>query len=164
MASIQFKELSKKTNLNENKYTYIDLHLDISQTERGVSVTNQYKSIKGKDIAVDYDEEAIRNSIFNILNTRPLQRIILPNFGCNLLGYVGRQVTLRTAEDIGRTIYDAIKIWEPRVTIDDVLVIAKPDENEYDVTITITIPTLKKRDVKIIGTLTNSGILESNMI
>ena len=160
MASIQLKDLSNNTKLENKPYTYVDLHLDIQQINKGIGGATM---IKGKDIQVSYDYEAIRNSIFNILNTRPMQRILLPEFGCNLLGYVGRPVTVRAAEEIGRVIYNSIRIYEPRVVIDDILVVAKPDQNEYDVTITVTLPDLKKKNLKIIGTLTKFGILESNI-
>ena len=160
MASINLKELSKNPNIVDKPYTYVDLHLDIQEINKGIGGAVM---IKGKDIRVSYDYEAIRNSIFNILNTRPMQRILLPEFGCNLLGYVGRPVTERTATEIGRTIYNAIRIYEPRVTIDNVLVVALPDLNEYDITITITIPELKKKNLQIIATLTKFGILESNI-
>lgn len=163
MSSINLKELSKKTNLQDSPFTYIDLHLDIQQATLNISNTNAIKSVNRKDIEIDNDEAAIRNSIFNILNTRQGQRFLIPTFGCNLLGYIGRPITDQTGREIGRTILDAIRIWEPRVTIDDVLVIGKPSLNEYDITITVTIPSLKRRDIKLIGTLTNSGILESRL-
>lgn len=163
MSSINLKELAKVSNLISNQFTYKDIHFDLVQTERFISNSNNIRAIKGKDLQDDTDEAAIRNSIFNILNTRPGQRFLVPQFGCNLLGYVGRPITDQTGQEIGRTIYNAIRVWEPRITIDDVLVVGKPSDNEYDITVTVTIPSLKRTDIKIIGTLTKQGILESKL-
>jgi len=161
MASIVLKELKNTATANNvNKYTYIDLHLDIAQKNIGISSNNKYQSINGKDITIDPDELAIRNSIFNILNTRPGQRFLIPTFGCNLLYYIGMPVTTITGNMIGHAVKEAITKWEPRVRIDRILIESKPDENEYDVTINISIPALKKRDINIIGSLTSQGILE----
>jgi phage baseplate assembly protein W len=162
MASINFNtELGKQTNLNTNAYTFKDLHFDVAQSKHGISNNRTIKSVLGKDIMADIDEAAITNSIFNILNTRQGQRFLIPQFGCNLLGYIGRPITTITAQEIGQTIYNAIRLWEPRVTIDNVLVVAKPNDAEYDITIKVSIPTFKRRDIRILATLTNQGILKS---
>lgn len=165
MASINLSNLAKNKNTSSSRdYTYVDLHLDIVQQNRGISNTNSYGSIKGKDIIVDYDEAAIRNSITNILNTRQGQRFLIPTFGCNLLRYVGMPITDSTSKQIGNEILNAIRLWEPRVTIDQVIVIANEDQNEYNITVNLTIPALKKRDINILGTFTSQGILETRLI
>ena len=160
MASIKLTELSKKTTLTNNDYTYTDMHFDIMQSNRGISNDRVYKSINGKDIVVDYDEYAIRNSLTNILNTRAGQRFLIPTFGCNLLRYVGMPVTTSTGNMIGTEIDNAITKWEPRVTVDQIIIESKPDENEYDVTVYITIPALKKTGIQLIGIYTSQGILQ----
>lgn len=164
MASINFNtELGKQTNLTTNDFTFKDIHFDVAQAKRGISNDphRAIRSVLGKDIRADIDEAAIANSIFNILNTRPGQRFLIPQFGCNLLGYIGRPVTTITALEIGQTIYNAIRLWEPRVTIDNVNVVPKPNDAEYDVTIKISIPTFKRRDIRILAILTSQGILKS---
>lgn len=163
MGSINLKELGKKTSTFNKKYTFIDLFLDVKQVDISISNNNTIRSINGKDIEISPDESAIANSIFNILNTRPGQRFLIPSFGCNLYGFIGLPVSDTVGGQIGQTIYNAIRIWEPRVTVDDVLVVGIPAQNEYDITLTITIPTLKKKDIKLIGTLTSNGILESRL-
>ena len=161
MASIKLSELSKKTNLqNPQGYTYIDLHFDVRQSNVGIAANNIHKTINGKDIVTDPDEAAIRNSLTNILNTRPGERFLIPKFGCNLLRYIGMPVNTSTGQMIGEEINRAITDWEPRVTIDKIIVISKEDDNEYDISINITIPNLKKRDIQIIGKFTSTGILD----
>ena len=150
MGSINLKELAQDKNIKYNSYIYSDLHFDLRQTQRNVSNTNNIKAIKGKDIEISTNLAAIQNSIFNILKTRQGQRFLLPNFGCNLLGLVGQPVTTTNGKQIGSLIYNALRVWEPRIKVDDVLVVGKPDLNEYDITITITIPSLKQTDIKVI--------------
>ena len=163
MGSLNLKELAKITNIKKSPYTYIDLHFDVQQVQKSVSNTNSIRSIKGKDLEIDADEAAIRNSIFNILSTRPRQRFLLPTFGCDLMGYIGSPVSDVTGEQIGRTIYQALKVWEPRIKVLNVYVVGYPEQHEYQITLTIEIPSLKKTDIKIISTLTDSGIMESRI-
>lgn len=163
MSSIKLTQLAKKTNLKNDSSTYVDLHLDIIQQLISNSNTNTIHGWKKKDIDVDKDIAAIVNSVYNILSTRPGQRFLLPAFGCNLMGYIGRPVSTIIGEEIGRTIYDAIRLWEPRVKVDEVLVISKPDENEYDVNLSISIPSLKVTNIQLSTRLTNTGRLIYNI-
>ncbi len=156
MANLTFKNLSKKIGNPSNYWIYSDLHFDLRQKQLGIS---NNKTINAKDIEASYDVEAITNSIFNILNTRKYQRLILPNFGVNLLQYVGRPCDPETGKQLGNEILDAITIWEPRVNIDKVIVVSKPDAHEYDVNLSITIPYLKQTNVKINGLFSSNGIL-----
>jgi len=163
MASITLTDLEKQTNLTNSPYTYIDLFYDLKQVDINISNNNTIRSYKGKDLEISPDEAAIANSIFNLLNTRPGQRFLIPNFGCNLIGFIGQPVNDRVGEQIGRTILNSIRVWEPRVTVDQVSVVGYPDRNEYDIEITITIPSLKKKDIKLLSVLTSNGILEAKL-
>lgn len=157
MLSITFDEFKSKEKIGVNQYSYIDLHLDLVQE---TSPVNAITSFNKKDLLMSYDEEAIKNSIINILNTIPGERILYPTFGCNLLAYVFRPVSQTTAKQIGDTILYAIKQWEPRVTVVNVLVVGKPDEHTYEVTLVISIPVLRKSYVKLVGVLSKEGFLE----
>ena len=158
MASIVLTDLKKKISNKANTYTYTDLHYDIHQQEIGVG---NKKSVKGKDIMVDNDELAIRNSIFNILNTRKYQRILLPSFGANIAAFIGMPCNKTTGEQLGNEILNALRTWEERIRIDKVIVVSKPDEHIFEVTINITIPYLKKTNVKLFAILNSNGIFEN---
>lgn len=158
MNTLTFKNLKnvKKPDLISD-WTYIDLNLDIEKTSLFI---NKNKSIKGNDIKMSFDEQAIKNSIFNIFQTIPGERILLPTFGANLLAYVFSPVSKFIGEEIGNTVLNAIKIWEPRVVVDKVTVLGDPDNHTYNITILISIPTLKKRDIKLVGILSKEGFNE----
>lgn len=161
MGSINFNEFKNiNTPSSKGDYTYIDLWLDIIRNQQAVSKNSNINKI---DIRMAYDEEAIKNSIVNIFRTIPGERFLIPTFGANLLGYVFKSVTENTANEIGRTILDAIRIWEPRVIVKNVTVIGKEDEHEYNITISLEIPSLKKKDVKLVGVLSDEGFVENRI-
>jgi len=178
MGSIILRNLKSTTKVN--KATYIDLHLDLVEDvvlSKGIGTSFP----RGRDIQVSYDEEAIKNSLTNIFNTIPGERFLIPEFGANLRQYLFRPVTESTANQIGRVVLDAVERWEPRVTVENVNVVGKPfgststkdtgrytnlvrstipnTEDEYDVTIIISIPALRKR-TKLEGILTEAGFAE----
>ena len=58
---------------------------------------------------------------------------------------------------IGRTIYEELPMYEPRITVESVNVIARPDHNEYKISITIIIPSLDNRVSTSTGILTEES-------
>lgn len=149
MASINFKELKKGniTTLDNKDWIYTDIHLDIR------------KDTFNRDIKLDYDINAIKNSIFNIFNTVPGERYLIPLFGCNLMQYLFQPVSDVIAKLIGQTILKAITDWEPRVKIQNISVIGSPDEHEYVISFELIFPVLK-RQTKVIGVLSKTGFRE----
>lgn len=160
----------------ERDYTYVDLNLDVEEST--IDVTTGLNTSR-RDIKVSYDEEAIKNSLKNIFNTRPGERFLIPTFGCNLWGYLFQPVTQMVAKQIGNTILDAIEKWEPRVNVENITVVGRPfgtiaskdrgnfdiktalpnTENEYSVTVLVSIPALRRR-TKLEGILTEGGFAE----
>jgi len=141
MGSLKLDNL-KNTEKVDIGYTYVDLHLDIEEQKVPTRLTND--RIQGKDIRVDFDVDAIKNSLNNIFNTVPGERFLIPTFGANLRRYLFEPVTKLTAQQIGAEIVRAVESWEPRVTVNRVSVIGKPEKHEYDVTIIITINAFKE--------------------
>ena len=160
MSSILLKEFKNPSNSSLKGHTYKDISLDLQQADLFVSNSGPIKSVKGKDLRDSLDEAAINNSVRNILSTRQGQRFLVPRFGCNLLGFIGEPITDYTGQKIGQVVLDALRLWEPRVTVDQVIVTGNVDRHEYDIKIFVTIPSLKKTDVLIVSTLTSNGILE----
>ena len=174
MGSIKFNGF-QKIELEQTDYTYVDIHLDIAEN----NVLTQYGTVnpKGKDIKVDYDELAIKNSLKNIIATTPGERFLIPEFGTNLKQYLFSPVTQTTAKIIGDTILRSIEKWEPRVTVEHITVTGRPfgvvtsrttdryglkqksspqGEDEYVVSIIVSIPSLKQKTT-FTGLLTQDG-------
>jgi phage baseplate assembly protein W len=123
---------------SRKEYAYKDLHLDFAKSGNFDSVLQ--KRINENDIEVDYDSNAIKNSLRNLFTTRPGQRFLFPEYGLSLDRYLFEAITDENAQTIGETIVRSVELYEPRVTMEKCTVIPKPDDNEYDITIIIGIP------------------------
>lgn len=152
--AIVLKALTKPTVL-KNPFTYSDLHLDL-QYEYLVNQELQ-RAYEITDVVVDYDLGAIRNSLVNLFLTIPGQKILNPFFGLNLAQYIFQPCDEDTAFLIGQEIQKGIGTFEPRVKLDLVRVVAKPDSNVFNITISVSVPTLNGSSFQIAGTLSNSG-------
>lgn len=119
--------------------TYVDLHLDVD-TKGLYSSTLEDRPVTN-DIAVDYDLSAIKNSLLNLFNTRPGQRFLFPEYGLDLNEFVFENVSELTAQLIGEKISFAISTFEPRVVLRKCIVVAIPDDNTYEVTVIVNVPT-----------------------
>lgn len=142
MGSLNLNSL-KNTEKADTGYTYVDLHLDIEESTVPTTLTNE--RLQGKDIRVDFDVDAIMNSLNNIFKTVPGERFLVPTFGANLRRYLFDPVSVYVADAIGDEILRAIELWEPRVTVDRVEVEGDPENHQYDVIIQITINALQKQ-------------------
>jgi len=143
MASLNFTGL-QKVQLTPDRYTYSDLQLDF---------TNPI----AKDLASDYDEAAVKNSIFSLFNTVPGQNLLNPRYGLNLVQYLFEPVSESNAQYIGNTIVDNLSIFEPRIKVTGLDVVINEDEQTYTITLSIEIPALNNKRIKIPGTITKTG-------
>ncbi len=124
--------------LKQRDFYFNDLHLDIKSDGSYSTVFQQ--PTPGNDIEMDYDESAIKNSIQNLFNTRPGQRFLFPTYGLDLHVYLFEAVTEELGQIIGEKIVKSIETFEPRVTVASCIVVAKPEEHEYEITLIVQIP------------------------
>lgn len=146
MASITFKNL-ESTNTSTSTTTYTDIHLDVVGYPIGAP----------RDILVDNDIDAIKNSLSNLFSTVPGQKLLNPTYGLNLLQFLFEPVTNSTANMIGEAIVNGITKFEPRVSVVKVKVVGDAENNEYDITLIIKIPALSQTD-----TITLNSLLSNN--
>ena len=135
------------------KFSYADLKLDLDLNSN-IPSTPVGVGKNPVDFRLSYDENAIFNSIRNIFNTKKGQKILNPTFGLDLEQFLFDNISRENADMIGKHIYEELGIYEPRITVDSVNVIARPDDNEYEVTITIIIPSLDNKVTTTTGILT----------
>ncbi len=74
---------------------------------------------KGR-IACSEEEESIRESILIILGTGKGERIMRPDFGCEINDLVFSPANTQTVTMIGFYIKEALMKWEPRIEVLDV--------------------------------------------
>lgn len=71
--------------------------------------------------------EIIRQSVEQILDTEPGERIMLPAFGCGLRRYLMEPNTVTTRTSMRQEITEAVQRWEPRIRLTNVAVTAGED-------------------------------------
>jgi phage baseplate assembly protein W len=141
MSSINLNNLQDTSKPN-NAYTYVDFHLDFEEDKIG-STANFVETIaSGRDIKVALDLNAIRNSLKNLFNTIPGERILLPDYGSDIRNYVFEPMTEILGKTIGDEITSAIGKWEPRVNLNSVDITGDPDLNEYTIVLYLEAPFL----------------------
>jgi phage baseplate assembly protein W len=131
------EQIAQQYTSNKN-FVYKDLHLDFATSD--VYNPSLGRSIKGNDIKVEYDENAIKNSLRNLFNTKPGQRFLFPLYGLDLNQFLFEAITPINAQLIGEKIAISIDKFEPRVTLLNVNVVADFDNNLYEIDIVVQIP------------------------
>lgn len=156
MATIKIESVAQLEKAQSN-FTYTDLKLDLEFDYTKNNELLKRKEIK--DIKIDYDYAAIRNSIFNLLNTVPGQRILNPYFGVNLQKYLFNRVTEIQAMNIGNDIVQAISKFEPRVVVQNVNVEVDEVNQQYNILLTLGLVGIDSTSsFRLVGTLSNSGL------
>ena len=87
------------------------------------------------DIAVKNDEEAIKQSLLNLILTRNYERPFHPEIGCQINSLLFENFGPITRNVMKQTIFDTIQKFEPRVSILALNVYESPDTNDLGVTL-----------------------------
>lgn len=91
------------------------------------------------DVASKYDEEAIKQSIKNLILTRNYERPFRSYLGTQIYSILFENISPLTTAMLERTISDAIYNYEPRVNLIDIAVSYSPDNNSVYITIVFRI-------------------------
>lgn len=160
MATIKVESIAEPGKTSSD-FTYTDLKLDL---EFDYTRSNEFlKRKEVRDLKIDYDYAAIRNSIFNLFTTIPGQRILNPNFGLNLQRYLFLPINENVARSIGYEILQGINTFEPRVRVQNIDVKIDEVNQQYLVTLIVAMITLEtSSSFKFVGTLSNSGFFFNN--
>lgn len=88
-----------------------------------------------EDLILLKDEEAVKNSIKNLMLTGPYERRFRPSLGAGLQKYLFENISPQTAIQIRTAIITTIKTYETRCELLDVNVQINPDYNSYSASI-----------------------------
>jgi hypothetical protein len=77
-------------------------------------------------IALVSREREIEEAIRLILGTSPGERPMRPEFGCRIHEYVFSPADSATATALGNEVRSALRRWEPRIDVEDVVVTIDP--------------------------------------
>jgi phage baseplate assembly protein W len=92
-----------------------------------------------KDVSKKYDENAIKQSLKNIILTRNFERPFRSDVGSQISSLLFEPLTPMLSSLIKKTIENTINSYEPRVNLLDVSVLLSPDNNGVYVTIVFSI-------------------------
>jgi len=92
-----------------------------------------------KDILVLKNEDAIRRSIRNLVQTIPTERFFNPTIGADVKTSLFDFVDFGTASILQKQIEIAIENYEPRVENPRIVVDPRPNLNAFEITVTFTI-------------------------
>lgn len=166
MASINLSELevtkSKKflqkfpeTDIEDFRYKDIKLDIqigDVRNSRIGNVATNTV------DIQSLNDFDSVKQSINNIFNTTPGEKLLNPYLGINLKQYLFYPVNETTGKLIAETILRGLIKQEPRVRVDKVQIVGYPDEQEFQITLALRLPNLNNKRTTFNGILNTDGI------
>lgn len=154
MANINIQTIAQPER-TKSDYTYTDLKLDL---QLDYTRNNEFlKKKEIKDIQIDYDYAAIRNSIYNLVTTVPGQRILNPEYGLNLPKYLFLRISESVALSIGNEVLAGITAFEPRVNVQKINVIADEANQQYIVELILSMTNIDNSSFILVGTLSNSG-------
>jgi phage baseplate assembly protein W len=89
----------------------------------------------GGDVALSYDEKAVIRSVRNLLSTKLYERPFNPELGSRIDSLLFENISPVTSNILEKEITNVINNYEPRVSISEIKVTPKPDQNSYSVTL-----------------------------
>lgn len=158
MAKINLDRLPAK-QYGQKSYKFADLHFDLEKSY--IKGNSLFQKPEINDFKIDYDLEAVKNSLITLFTTMPGQKILNPEYGLDLKQFLFLPLTTMTAKRIRDEIYTQIARFEPRVRVVNVKITILEDVNEYDIDIYYDIPSLNISNIRLFGTLSNSGYVFS---
>lgn len=91
-----------------------------------------------KDVARLTNEESVKRSIKNLLMTKKGERLFQPFIGSDITNILFEPIAPETELVLEEYIRNTIENYEPRVSINNIIVSGQLDQNAYAVTLTFS--------------------------
>jgi len=140
----------------ESQFKYKDIKLDLEFSSVNNNLADN-TAINTKDLLDLRDIHDIKQSIYNMFNTMPGQKLLNPYFGLNLAHYCFEPITRITADRIARTILLEAPRQEPRMAIRHLTVEGNIELNQYNIVFNIHIDDADLEARWIKGKLNSDG-------
>jgi uncharacterized protein len=88
-----------------------------------------------QDVSKKIDINAVKQSLKTLLFTQRGERLFQPSIGSPLYTLMFEQIDPITEEAVRVGIENTIQSFEPRVILEQVDIVPRPDTNEYEITI-----------------------------
>jgi uncharacterized protein len=159
MGKIILNRLPQKIN-GGKPYLYADLHLDLQEKYNTSSKLFENQEIN--DLKLDYDIDAVKNSLYNLFTTTPGEKLLNPEYGLDFKQYLFLPATVDIAKYIRDEIYSQTARFEPRIKVVNVNITIMEDVNEFDINIYYNVPSLNIHNISMFGTLSQNGYIFRN--
>lgn len=136
-------------------YLYKDIMFDLAPAYSNNSQLNRKEYIK--DVQALYDLEAVKNSIVTAFTTSPGDKILNPTYGVDLRQFLFEPIDDFTTDIIQSTIENNLPNAEPRIIVRDVVVDPDEDNQQYNIALTIDVPSLDVYGLSIKSELDAAG-------
>ena len=98
-----------------------------------------FKTYTNKDVKLKNCENAIKQSIKNLLMLNKYEKPFNPKISAGLEGLLFEPIQASTAISLEISIKDILNTYEPRIVVNSVSVIAVEEDNQYDILVNFSI-------------------------
>lgn len=147
-SNIKFNQPSEVSEL------FSDYKLDLSFNENKTNLLAANDT--SKDVEKIINEQAVLNSLKNILNTKFCSRLLDPSISFDLRSYLFDEITEAKAFFIGYDLNHMLPLYEPRIKVVNVEVTAYYSSDAYSIDLYLLIPAINK-EVKLSSILNEDG-------
>lgn len=91
------------------------------------------------DIIAIFNEDAIKNSVVNLIRTRVGERFFQPQLGTSIEDSLFELTTTEISFTIENEINQVLRNYEPRILVTDINIDVRPEDNELEITISYNI-------------------------
>ena len=121
---------------------YSDIDIELTKAQDG-------------DILRDEEEDAIFNSLSNIINTIQGSRRMIPEFAVDIYAMLFEPMDDTTSYEIGRRMLGAIEDWDDRIIVENINVHSNYDIGQYEITLQYRVGT--SQDVQTVDFILKQG-------
>lgn len=97
-----------------------------------------------QDLTLNKDEDAVKESIKNLILTDRGERLMQPNIGGNIYAMLFETLTPSVLKLIEENVRSTITLYEPRAELQDVTVTSNIDDNAVNIRITFYIKNVEQ--------------------
>ena len=121
-----------------------------------MAIYSDLNSINPTQSPLITEVEDVYQSLMNILNTIPGDRLFNPDFGFDLEPELFELINDLTAFSVYSTVFDAVTRWESRVSVDNARskVIPVPEKRMYELELYFNIRGISDQTFSFIGSFT----------
>jgi phage baseplate assembly protein W len=99
-----------------------------------------YALLSGADFGLLQNDESVKGSVWNIINTKLGERVMMPTFGLNIRDFLFEPMTWDVIRLIQFSLIRAFNDWDPRISTDNVQILSTATEsNTVEIMVTLRI-------------------------